>query len=65
MKADVARKYSTEQTVNITEGQDYDIALSFALNNDEIETLATNRIEFGHLVHPGKMACSELSCIVF
>ena len=32
-----------------TEGQDYDIALSFALNNDEIETLATNQVEFGHI----------------
>jgi hypothetical protein len=65
MKADVVRKYSTAQTVNVMEGQDFDIALSIALNNDEIETLASNRVDFGHLVHPGKMACSELSCIVF
>jgi hypothetical protein len=65
MKAHVVRKYSTDQTVNITQGQDFDIALSIALNNDEIETLASNRVDFGHLVQPGKMACSELSCIEF
>ena len=62
IRADALQMATTNFSANNESSNDLDYVMSstFALN--EIEIFLSNRVHFGYLAAPGKMACSSFFC---
>jgi hypothetical protein len=63
IRADALQMATTNFKTNNESSNDLDYIMSSALTFNDIEIFVSNRVEFGYLVSPGKMACSSLFCI--
>ena len=62
IRADALQMATTNFKINNESSNDLDYIMSSTLTSNEIDIFVSNRVHFGYLASPGKMACSSFFC---